>query len=193
MRTAAHVALGLSLSVLFSACSAHRNPFADQVSTVEIEGVQALALNAVFESHEPPATVFPEVNPPRAICLGVGQRGLRSNAQWISQNPRETFWDPSASLRSRLTGAPARIRPLSDCRRDGNDREMVAETGTPMVTYFVSNPNWTTPDAVGVSVSIRGMGRYTMNYSMALRRRQGAWSVWRISCQWARSQCDHFK
>ena len=183
----------LVVSALFPACGVRRNPFQDQLPTALIEEVQALALNTVFASHESPATVFEEVVDPQAICLGVGQRGIRSNTQWLSQNPRETYWDPSRSLRSHLTTPPARIVPLSACLRNGNHREILVATGTPVVTYFVDNPNWTTPNAVGIRVSIRGMGRYTMLYSIALRRRQSEWQVWRISCRWARTQCDHFK
>ena len=193
MRITKSLGVALAFSAAFSACSTRRNPFEDRLPQEQIEEVQAMALNTVFESHAPPASVFPEVERLQAICLGLGQRGSRSSSQWISQNPRDDYWDPSPFLRTRLTAPPARILPLSQCLRDGNDREMFAETGTPVVTFFVSNPTWTTPDAVGVRVSIRGLGRYEMVYSLALRKRQGDWNVWRISCRWARTQCDHFK
>jgi hypothetical protein len=193
MKTATFMTFGIPLSTLFFGCATQRNPFEDQVPLRQIEEVQALALNTVFESHSPPKLVFPEVATPETICLGVGQRGVRLNSQWLNQNPRETFWDPSAFLRSRLVDPPASILALSQCLRDGNDREMTAETRKPVVTYFVSDPTWATPNSAGLTVSIRGMGRYTMVYSLALRRRQGDWYVRRFSCIWARSQCDHFK
>jgi hypothetical protein len=193
MRTAETLALALALSVVSIGCSAHRNPFQDQVPEREIEAVQALALNTVFESHVPPKSVFPEVETPRAICLGVGQRGVRSNSQWLNQNPREVFWDPSPSLQAGLTAPSGTLHVLSECLRNGNDREMTGKSGVPAVTFFVSDPRWTTPNSAEITVSVRGMGKYTMLYSLSVRRRQGLWSVRRFSCRWARTQCEHFE
>ena len=193
MKTAKILTSSVLIFAFVVGCATQRNPFDAQVPAREIEAVQALALNTVFESHAPPSSVFPEVNPPQAICLGVGQRGLRSNSQWLNQHPRETYWDPTSFLRGQLTSATTRIVPLSACRRDGDHREMYAETETPLVTFFVANPTWTTPDIAGVTVSIRGLGRYNMVYSLALRRSGGDWRVRRFSCRWAGAQCEHFR
>ncbi len=181
--------IGLSIT----ACGGRGNPFRTQQPTIEIRDVQAFALNVVFENHEPPTTVFAEVAEPSSICLGVGQTGIRSNSQWIRQVPRERTWDPDRALRGRIRYAPAPIIPLSECRRQGDFREIVSESGAPTVSFFVTDPSWTTPDMVGVRVSIFGLGQYTMHYSLALRRRGGEWTVRRFTCIWAGYQCEHFR
>jgi hypothetical protein len=189
LRAAVWSLLGLTVV----ACGGTRNPFETQAPVLEIRDVQAFALNTVFENHEPPSTVFPEVARPQSVCLGMGRTGIRSNLQWLTQVPRETTWDPDRALRGRLESAPARIVPISQCRKQGDFREVIADAGTPTVTFFVSDPTWTTPDIADVRVSIFGLGRYTMHYSLALRKRRGEWTVRRFTCLWAGHQCENFR
>jgi len=184
---------GVLLTLVVIGCGGNRNPFQDRGDRQQIMEVQAYLLNLAFESHEPPTNVFPEVVGRTPICLGVGQRGIYSNRFWLSQNPREERWDPGPALLRRLEGAPGPIVPLSDCLRDGNDRERMASDGSPAVTWFVSNPSWTTPNSASVAVTIRGLGRYDMRYSAALRRIGGTWQVHRFTCMWANALCEHFR
>jgi len=184
----------LFILLVLQGCASSSNPFEQRPADQRIQEVQAIALNLAFEDFQLPTAPSPEVRRRVPVCLGVGQRGPYSNHLWLPQNPREERWNPQPYLTRRIdVTPPGRIVPLSDCLRDGNDREILAADGSPAVTWFVSDPSWTTPDAVRVTISIRGLGQFGMSYSVALRRRGGTWDLHRFTCLWAGKLCEHFR
>jgi len=182
------------LGVILQGCASSSNPFAQRPDDERIQEVQAIALNLAFEDFQLPESAFAEVSGRVPVCLGIGQRGFYSNRTWLAQNPREKRWNPEPYLMRRIeVTPPGPVVPLSDCLRDGNDREMLASDGSPAVTWFVNDPSWTTPDAVRVTISVRGLGQFRMGYSVALRRRGDIWNVRRFTCLWAGNLCEHHR
>lgn len=116
---------------------------------------------------------------PTIYCVGLRPVGpIQPGPDLLEVTDRDDRWDPGGSaVRALQQGHDREIRPLSECTRDRQTREIHETSGAAAISFVAGPPRFETPGLALIRVEARESGQAGGHFRCRLERRVSGWAV----------------